>query len=39
MYGLTTVFPEKLANAGVLGGVMVLWIVMPLIVAVWRFRK
>jgi Cu-processing system permease protein len=39
MYGLTTVFPEKLANAGVLGGVMVLWIVMPLIIAVWRFRK
>jgi Cu-processing system permease protein len=39
MYGLTTVFPEKLANAGVLGGVMVLWIVMPLMIAVWRFRK
>lgn len=39
MYGLTTVFPEKLANSGVLGGVMALWIVMPLMIAVWRFRK
>lgn len=39
MYGLTTVFPENLARPGLLGGVMVMWIVLPLVVAVWRFRK
>ena len=39
MYGLSTVFPENLARPGLLGGVMVLWIVMPLALAVWRFRK
>ncbi|MCK6405659.1 MAG: ABC transporter permease [Rhodocyclaceae bacterium] len=39
MYGLATVFPEALARPGLLGAVMVAWIVLPLAVAVWRFRK
>jgi Cu-processing system permease protein len=39
LYGLTTVFPAQLANAAVLGSVMVAWIVLPLALATWRFRK
>lgn len=39
MYGLATVFPPQLANAGVLGGVMLAWIVLPLAIATWRFRQ
>jgi len=39
MYGLATVFPEALARPGLLGGVMCAWVVLPLAVAVWRFRK
>jgi len=39
MYGLATVFPEALARPGLLGAVMLAWIVLPLAVAVWRFRK
>ena len=38
LYGLTTVFPERLANPALLGLVMVGWIVAPLSFAVWRFR-
>jgi Cu-processing system permease protein len=39
MYGLTTVFPPRLANAGVLGAVMLAWIALPLGLATWRFRQ
>ncbi len=39
LYGLTTVFPEKLANPFLIGTVMLLWIVVPLGLANWRFRK
>lgn len=39
LYGLTTVFPPQLAHPAVLGAVMVVWIVAPLALASWRFRK
>lgn len=39
LYGLTTVFPERLANPGLLGAVMVAWIALPLGLATWRFRR
>lgn len=39
VYGLTTVFPERLANPVLLGAVMLAWIVAPLTIATWRFRK
>ncbi len=39
VYGLTTVFPERLANPVLLGAVMLAWIVAPLTIAAWRFRK
>jgi Cu-processing system permease protein len=39
LYGLTTVFPDRLANPLLLGAVMVAWIAVPLGVATWRFRK
>lgn len=39
LYGLTTVFPERLANPMLLGAVMLAWIVAPLAIAAWRFRK
>jgi Cu-processing system permease protein len=39
LYGLASVFPPQLANAGVLGGVMLAWIVLPLAFATWRFRQ
>lgn len=39
LYGLATVFPEGLAAPWKLGLVMGLWIVAPLGVAAWRFRK
>ena len=38
LYGLATIFPETLANPWLLGGVMTLWIVTPLSIALWRFR-
>lgn len=38
-YGLATVFPERLANPWLLGGVMGAWIVAPLALAYWRFRR
>ena len=39
LYGLTTVFPAQLANPVLLGIVMLAWIVAPLALASWRFRK
>lgn len=38
LFGLTTVFPERLANPILLGGMMVAWIVAPLGLAAWRLR-
>jgi hypothetical protein len=38
LYGLSTIVPASLGSQGVLGGVMLLWIVLPLLVARWRFR-
>mgnify|MGYP001546192429 CR=1 FL=1 len=39
LYGLATVFPEKFAEPGLLGAVMLAWIAAPLALAAWRFRK
>lgn len=39
LYGLATVFPSALANPWLLGLVMLAWIVVPLGIASWRFRK
>ena len=39
MYGLTTVFPAKLASPALLGAVMLAWIALPLGLASWRFRR
>jgi Cu-processing system permease protein len=39
LYGLTTVFPERLANPLLLGTMMVAWIAAPLGFAAWRFRQ
>jgi Cu-processing system permease protein len=39
MYGLTTVFPPRLANPALLGAVMLAWIALPLGLATWRFRR
>ncbi len=39
LYGLATVFPSSLANPWLLGLVMLAWIVVPLGIASWRFRK
>ena len=38
LYGLATVFPPELANPWLLGGVMGLWLVIPLMLAAWRFK-
>lgn len=38
LYGLATVFPETLANPWLLGSVMMLWIIVPLSVAAWKFK-
>jgi Cu-processing system permease protein len=38
-YGLATVFPDTLTSPWVLGGVMLMWIALPLGFALWRFRK
>ncbi|MFP5383794.1 MAG: ABC transporter permease [Gammaproteobacteria bacterium] len=38
-YGLATVFPEQLASPWLLSGVMLAWIVGPLALATWRFRR
>lgn len=39
LYGLTTVFPERLANPLLLGAMMAAWIAAPLGFAAWRFRQ
>ena len=39
MYGLTSVFPPRLAHPALLGSVMLAWIVLPLALASWRFRR
>lgn len=39
LYGLATVFPEALASPALLAGVMLGWIVAPLVLASWRFRR
>ena len=39
LYGLATVFPRALADLWLLGLVMLAWIVAPLGIANWRFRK
>lgn len=39
LYGLTTVFPGRLADPALLGAVMLAWIAVPLALATWRFRK
>jgi Cu-processing system permease protein len=39
LYGMATVFPEELASPGLLGVIMLLWIVAPLSVAFWRFKR
>ncbi len=38
LYGLATVFPPELADPWLLGGVMGLWLVIPLMLAAWRFK-
>lgn len=38
LYGLATVFPEALADPAWLGVAMLLWILAPLGVAIWRFK-
>jgi Cu-processing system permease protein len=38
-YGLATVFPDALASPLLLTAVMLGWIVSPLAVAAWRFRR
>jgi len=38
LYGLATVFPPELADPWLLGGVMGLWLVIPLVLAAWRFK-
>jgi len=38
LYGLATVFPPALAQPWLLGLVMAGWIVVPLVIAAWRFR-
>lgn len=39
LYGLTSIFPERLASPVLLGAVMLGWIVAPLALASWRLRK
>jgi len=39
LYGLATVFPAQLASPWLLGLIMAAWVVMPLSVAAWRFRR
>jgi Cu-processing system permease protein len=39
MYGLATVFPEELSSPARLTMVMIAWIVVPVALASWRFRR
>lgn len=38
LYGLASIVPPALANAWLMGGAMLGWIVAPLLLAGWRFR-
>ncbi|MBZ0086817.1 MAG: ABC transporter permease [Thermomonas sp.] len=38
LYGLASVMPESLGNPLTMGGVMLAWIVFPLLLANWRFK-
>jgi len=38
LYGLARIVPPALGNLWLMGGAMVGWIVLPLVVAAWRFR-
>lgn len=38
MYGLTSVVPAEFAQPWLLGGVMLVWIAVPLMLASWRFK-
>ena len=38
LYGLASVVPDTLGSPLVMGGVMLIWIVLPLILAKWRFK-
>lgn len=38
MYGLATVMPEGLTDPGVLLGIMLAWIIVPFLLANWRFK-
>lgn len=38
LYGLASVMPESLGNPLTMGAVMVAWIVLPLLIANWRFK-
>ena len=39
LYGMATVFPEQLASPPLLGAIMLAWIVTPLSIALWRFKR
>ena len=39
LYGLATLMPPVMANPWVMGGVMLVWIALPLGLASWRFRR
>lgn len=39
LYGLATVFPQRLANPLLLAAVMLAWIAAPLGIATWRFHR
>ena len=38
LYGLASVVPTSLGSPAIMGGVMLLWIAVPLILANWRFK-
>lgn len=39
LYGLATILPATLASPWLLGSAMIMWIIAPLGVAVWRFKQ
>ena len=38
LYGLASVVPTSLGSPAIMGGVMLIWIAAPLILANWRFK-
>ncbi|MEO8014789.1 MAG: ABC transporter permease subunit, partial [Polaromonas sp.] len=38
LYGLSTIVPASMGSQALLGGVMLVWIALPLLVARWRFK-